>query len=547
MQLKYCKHNEKRGPAMKARKAFYLAVCCLLPVFLFLSVSCSCGDDDDDDEDGAEEAIAEVIREMTEGWMERTDIAFEAKVFPHISENYDYTGFDKTAYEQDALEGLEENPWLVVDKYDLTILDIDVDGDTAVSRTSNLVQATMQAHDSIEFDASYAGEFGGVMHFAYEEDGEWRMVAGEAVYTEWSIRGGEEDYAVDDLEAAVNVQEIHPDGSVTLTGTATLPAISNEETLAAVFSMSWFDERHNAQHWWDANESRYEVELTDQAGGVYEFEVTLPGDGEPAGIAIPSSLPLGFDSLQASVVLITGDDDRTRRVDGLSFALPFSPLENVEPCAEAPAADPDGLWSLTLVDDTYGVFDLFMVMDLRMVGQDLYGSILFVTQDEYGTYMVAGQEPTGSVDGDQITFGFETPEIAITYEATLEGAEMIEGVFTYDPAGPEEYLAEFTGIKLDNRCESLDLEELDGTLLNISAGSSWTLPVEANEAAIVLSSEAATFSGYMIRNILAVIDDDQSGNWILAAFYNEQGGWAAMMEDGVLTEGLVGVTELAVE
>ena len=193
------------------------------------------------------------------------------------------------------------------------------------------------------------------------------------------------------------------------------------------------------------------LDLTENNGSTYDFDALLPDDGEPAELAIPDSLPLGADAIDVQVLLFVVDiisetEMNIVRLDGKSFSLPYRPLANADPCPISLAADVDGIWQLQVDDgdDAHHYADFFQLFDVRQVGNDLYGTVAYAAPDVEDGFDPVLLEVTGKVSGDTVNFAFSNEDLSVTYEATLDGAEMTNGTVTYDITGTGIFEATFT-------------------------------------------------------------------------------------------------------
>ena len=527
-----------------------LIIVVLIALPLLFGTACDQGDDDDDNGPSAVDQITAVVEEMTAGYMARTEEALEEQVFPHISASYEHAGFDKDAYMADALEDLEENPDTVFDDYELTVEVTmqGVDNDTIpVAETHNVITATLLANedDGRNFDTAITGESNGSSNFMREgEDGEWQVTGGEARYSAWQMHGGDEAFAVDTDNIALDAEDIAPGGQAHLTGTLDLPEIGDDQAIFLLAVLAWEDDRNNAQEWAETDESFWRVELTADAGATYDLDVLLPDDGEPAELAIPDSLPLGIDTIEAQMLLFVADvaNDGTMtivRLDGKNFSLPYRPLANADPCPASLSADVDGIWQLQVDDgdEAHHYADFSQLFDVRQVGNDLYGTVVYAAPDEEDGLGPALLEVTGEVSGDTVSFAFSNEDLSVTYEATLNGAQMTEGTVTYiTDAGT--FAATFTGQKLDNRCVGI-LPELDGKQLAITAGGAiYDFAVSGDGIEVLLIGEGTNLLGYVVRNVFLGIDQiDADHWWFLLGFQDESSGFAYVFRDDVLSEG----------
>jgi len=527
-------------------KAFFRVLWIFLLIFIISTVVLTgCGDDDDDDDDGEsiEQIITAIVEEMAEGQSMRTAEAYEQKVFVHVSENYDYAGFDKQMMMEDALEDLEDNPWYRFDDYELSVeVTVGDDKQTATAETVNQINSTMLAHDDQDFDMLVSATLNGVSNFVLDDDGEWRTVGGQAVFNTYVISGGDAAYAVDVSGMSIDAEALAAGGSVTVSGSLALPELAAGQSLYASVGMYWQDERYNAEEWTSDSESYYQIDVTDDAGGTVDFTVTLPDDGNPAGMAVPAALPLGADAVDVQFYLVTIDDDtgHALRADGISFNLPLEPLSNADPCAEALLDGLDGIWTVQLVNEGLGIW-LFEILDLRVVDGNVYGSALYAAQSETpGEYVAAAIPLEGELVGNALTMEFVAEGITLTYEATISGTQMIDGTATFD-MDPGGFATDFTGEKIDNRCVGLGLNELDGETLSLAVGGAttdWLLTTDDIES--TLSRDDLGMEGYFVRNTLIALDPTTPGQWYALGFYDDEGGYAALIDSTTetVTEGV---------
>ena len=519
----------------------------LLILVLMTGITACCDDDDDDDDDNDDddvsvEDIIAIVREMTEGHMARTPEGLEEKVFPHLSEDYERAGFNKEEAMEDALEELEDNPWLHTKDYDLQVeVDIGDNGKTALATTVNVIEMSIEAHDDIEFESTIDGTISGVNYFEFEEDNQWRVVTVKPLYSTWNLHGGDQNYAVDIESVEIDQTEIAPGDSVTVSGQLTLPDIEEGDLLYMSVNVNWQDDRYNAVDATNSSEVYYLEEKTEGAGTTYDFAVTMPDDGEPQGQAAPDVFPRGTDTLEVNVhVFSFNEDSEMLCVDARIFLLPIAPITNADPCEPGLDETADGVWALS-AQNVY--FNLFEMLDLRVVGDDVYGTVLYGTVDAELDNIVAGFEITGEIDGDQITFGYEDAEngFSVEYEAMLSGTEMINGAITYDVEGEQTFL-QFTGDKLDNRCEGMPSEELNGERLLADIGENSTeYLVSVNGYEVTMTGGGTTWTGFTLRNILVTADQLEAEHYMLFGFYDTEGGYAAEALADTLEAGTVTV------
>lgn len=522
------------------KQGFFCFVCFL--VMSIMSAGCSDNTVDGSSEEGSasrEKVITAIVEEMTEGIMARNAFALEEKVFPHISENYEHAGFDKNAHMQDLLEDLEENPDLHISGYEMTTEVTITNVKSATVKTTNAVTGTIDPQEGIDFQSNITGIFNGLSYMVLEDDGKWRTIGGDARFSKWDLNGGDEAYKMELDGVTVDIETLAPDGTVRISGSVELSEISGTESITADLSLDWKDDRYNAKNWGGESDSNYQFDLTDKTGTSYSFDVNMPGDGQPQGLKVPSALPVGIDGIDVNVTIFVSsgaDDFEPIRVERLTFSLPFLPLANEE-CPEKVSTDPDGLWTMNLVHEYDNNFKIFQIADLRLVNNDIYGSILYATKDDENKDFAAALEIAGGITGDQIAFDFTHDNFSVNYQATLDGKEMTGGEAVFNIDGSD-YLFFFTGRKLDNRCEGIGIGELDGESLIVSIGETYTAyTLSADSPEVVLTAQDATFSGYLLRNALVAIDDAAQGRWLMLGFYNQKSGYAALMESGDLLEG----------
>jgi hypothetical protein len=526
---------------------------CLLFVLPILFLG-ACGDDDDDDNDDGddddedeapEDIITAIVEEMVEGQMERTAQALEDKYFPHVSDNYEHAGFDKDDLLEDALKDIEDNPGMRMDSWDLSVdVDLDSEGTNATVSITNELAATMEADEDIDFDAAITTTSQSKSFFVLENDGEWRVVGDEAMFNVWNIAGGQQSLLSDLSDVSVSVTETSAGGSFQITGDAQLPALDEDISIFVGVTLDWRDKRNNAVHWWDDGEVIFFENIDDFLGGAYTFDFVMPEDGDPAGMAIPASLPLGADSIEAQVVVIVQDnavDGGMIRFDSRNFNIPYKPLSNQEACSPGASAGGDGLWALTLESDDWEMLNLLEIADLRLVGNDVYGAVVYAQESDIIGWETPSLELIGELDGQNINFGFEAEEISIQYTATLAGTEMTDGQFILELTEGEDVFqldAQFTGKKIDNRCDGVTPEDIDGQTLLVSIGDeTMAYSFADNEGEVQMSSTFADLSGVMVRNGAVLLDDEIDGRWLMLGFYDDMGGYAALMEGDTLSEG----------
>jgi len=522
-----------------------LKLCVILVTVLFFISTTACGDDDDNDDEAGDDddevqkiidEITAVVEEMTAGQMARTAQAFQEKVFPNISEEYAYAGFDKQQLMDDILEDLEENDQLTYDAYELTVeVDLAENRQSATVATVNTLTATLAADEETNFDAAIHGVFNGEMPFVLEQDGRWRLIGGRASFNQWSGGGGEAGLATDLSGVTVSAQSVGPGGKLTLSGSPVLPEVEAGQSLYLFAAMGWGDDRANAVMWTSEDESVFQEEVTAQAGSTFDLDLTLPGDGQPEGASIPSRLPPGLDGIQVQVgIAVIDEQEEPVRQDIISFTVPFEPLNNGELCEPGPTSNWDGLWRIMV---SYQGTDVVLeILDLAVVGDEIYGAAAYAGQDEEGNWLPAVAELTGAIDSDWATFGMETDSFFMEYTARLDGLELLDGTLTI--VSDQTTVFDFTGGKIDNRCGGLESDDLESAVLDVDvAGLTGSLDVALDFPEVSLAGVGRLFTGYQFRNLLVAIDMAQTGAWLALAFADDQGGWAAAIEDVEPVEG----------
>lgn len=509
-------------------------------VLVFALAGFGCGDDDDDndngdDDDGAQDASDEltaIMEEIVAGQMARTAEALEKKVFVHISEVYDHAGFDKEALMEDRLEELVDSPELRFDDYELEVaVELADDRQTARVAATNAFTATIVADDEDDFDITITGSSDGVTLFALEDGDTWRVVGAEAVFNTWDGEGGAADLAATGLQATtVSVEQIGPDGTVSVQGSINLPSVEEGGELWLNVLVEWGDDRNNAEQWPWQEEIVSRVDVTEFAGTTYDLDVEMPGDGDSTGHAIPAALPLGVDAVNLGVQVIAIDaEGKLLRADVRNFSLPFAPPANAEACQPGPNSTLDGLWSGTATGN-YGTYmiDEQPVFDLAVVGNDVYGVVGYVSEmygDEFAPVLLP---VTGTVAGSDVLFGFADEDFEMRFEATLEGTSLTDGVMMMSADGFYVDL-EFSADKLDDRCDGVDWSDLDGAALAIDApGLDEALILASGDEEWTLSGVGVEYEAYPARNLLVALDAD---SWLVLAFFNDDEGWASVSAD----------------
>jgi hypothetical protein len=519
----------------------------LAALLLLLGAACNAGDDDDNGP-GAKEQIIQtitgIVEEMIAGAMERTPEGLEDKFFPHVSGDYYYAGLDKAGYEAKALDDLADSPDLDVEDYHLTVtVEVADDRESAVARFTNVIDATLPAAGVFAFDVTLEGEDHGVAHFALEDDGQWRVIAGEAASSNWRAGGGEQSLEIALDGVTPDGQEAAPGQQVRLTGSFDVPTLAAGQQVFANLTLDWKDERANAAMWPYAEDSVWSAELTDSAGGAYKLDVSLPTQGTPSGLSVPASLPLGEDAVDAAISVVVVDGDQPLRYDSRAFSLPFQPLKSASVCEPGASIGVDGVWKITATfNDTPIVFELF---DLALVGGDVYGAAGYASQGQGGLLAPIIFQVQGVVDGTLLSFGYSDDAISISYDATLSGLELADGTLTIDDGSGSPLVLDFTGSKLDNRCEGLGSDTLDGVHLSLDApespSPSWSSNLDGLEATLV--GGGMTYSGFQFRNLLIAVDEAQAGPWLGLALYDRSGGYAAFVDGATPSEGTVEVIQ----
>jgi hypothetical protein len=527
-----------------SRPAMWLVPLFALPLLFLACGGNGGGGGDDDHGSSAVDQITAVVEEMTAGAMARTEAALEQKVFPHVSADYQHAGLDQSGYEDRARQDLLDNPDTVFDNYTLTVT-VTMQGDQAAAVDARnvftgVIKANKQQHR--EFDIDLSGENDGTSNFALEHDGQWRVAGGDARFGSWQMNGGDNSLKTDVTPVGVDQHDAAPADHLHLTGTVNLPDVGAGQQIFATAALSWEDKRNNAEQWVDADSIYWNVELTDHAGSSYDFDVVLPDDGEPSGLAIPATLPPGADAIGVQVLVYVtepGPEDELTiiRLDGSSFSLPYEPLANADPCPTSLTENDDGLWKLQTVSDVHESLNLFELADLRQVNGDIYGAVLYAAPNETGGHDPVALEVTGQASGGFLNFAFSNADLTVTYEATLDGAQIVDGTVTFATADGT-IAVSLTGEKLDNRCESINLDNLDGEVISMIAGANTTsFDVDQNGMNVTLSNTSGDYTGYAIRNLLLALDEADSNRWLLLGFRDSTGGLAYAFDNGILGEG----------
>lgn len=475
------------------QKTFFLIVLLVIAVgFLSLFAACSGGGgDDDDDTSDDEKAIKEVVQEIIEGFLEGTEDSLNKKVFPHISEDYNYAGFDKDALKQDALEDVlsEERPKFGEPTIGQAVA---VEGKKATDNADVQVDISLPwMEEDIGFEMAGKANLSWTFELQKESDGKWRVIAVKTRFSSMSVSGAEEGFE-DSLPNISNLaisptDSVAPKGSVSISGQASLDVDSY--FYWGWFSLNWYDFIPNLANPNTEEDSIYYYDFTATKGN-FDLSATLPDDGVPEGINIPKTLNLGDDAVQASLVIIALDKapwEGGQIISGL-FNMWFIPLESfknkdLEACDNEPLDEENhsGIWLAHMTDAPMN-----QLLDFSIQEDFAIARVGFVDHDEFPPqirlFAVSGE--MSSADEAILSASFEQgcppgdPRV-IGYRLNFSGIAG-SGTITVSGCGGGELALDFELQKLSNRCKYIiDYSDILGagwTFVHPDYGN-WTMQI----------------------------------------------------------------------
>ena len=405
-----------------------------------------------------ERDIESIIKECVDGWAEGTQQSLEAKVFPHISKNYNHAGLDHDGYIDDALDRIERRNFDVVEHS--VRQNVDVNGDKAKDEYKITFQVKKEADEDIPFEVTGDADAGSIAKFK-KENGEWKITSIETVDGEYTFSGSGEGAALPTLEdiAIKPADSIKPGGEFQVSGKVVFPEKAGDGVSSAVIiGLDWDYKRPNVKWRGDGNEIVF-IDYPDP-NGTYDFSIKLPPDGEPTA-QIPEVFPLGTDAVGVSVnVYLSEQTDGSSQLlalSGFSKTVKLAGFTNeaVE-CQDEPLdeASPEGIWRVS--SNGPGSFDFFSMIDLMSLQDAFCAAVSFPGS---GTTEPISIPICGSLGGSTFTgseeFDSDCPEgDPRKFDLTLNFSGLTaSGNLTISGCGQAAVPFAITGGKVSNRCE----------------------------------------------------------------------------------------------
>ncbi len=494
---------------------------------------------DMDSEPTNEDIVKAIVEEMTAGRMARSVEAMQEKTFVHFSDDYLRAGLDKEGQIAKELSDLADNPWMQFDNYTLT-LEVDIQGTQATVTTQNEIKGTISAHDDLENELAFSGTLKGKGYLVLEEDGLWRATGGESLFHEYKLEGGADEYKPDLSGVSLNKTSIAPGELFSISGSFDMPQIEGDVIAYMDVSLSFMDERNNAEYWINEEEIILQTELNDYLGGNFSFDFAMPNEGNPQGMVIPDTLPLGEDALEVLCRVYVFDSEYSLlAMNSKVFILPLRPYKNAEICLEKESKDIDGLWLLSVEHETIPKLNTLQIADIRQVGEEIYGLVAYANTDDENKNVIIPVEIFGSMKQNQMQFSYSSENFSFAYKATMQNDLLLDGTVDYTING-NDVQAQFGGKKVSQRCTGLGLDQMNGTSIDLNLDGThynYDLSVDYIEASLLAGGSGESLSGYAVRNVLVATDDDTSGRWLLLSFDDDEGGVAVMREGDDILEG----------
>ena len=236
------------------------------------------------------------------------------------------------------------------------------------------------------------------------------------------------------------------------------------------------------------------------------------------------------------VTISVADGEVPLRFDTQHFGLPFTSLDNAETCQNGPSDGLDGVWRTapewTIGEETQVMFR--QVLDLAVVDDQIHGVATYGVKDESGDWQPGVIDLTGEIDGDWANFGFENEDFTFMYDARVEGMSLVDGTLTITSEDGTFFL-DFEGTKLSNRCEGLNVADLSGHTISLTAGEVTTdFVVLTDGADVTLTGGGVELAGNAIRNTLIATG---ATGWVLLDFDDQQSGWAQVQVGTTISDG----------
>jgi hypothetical protein len=543
-----------------ARAIRWRGLCFIAVLLAPLALGTTCGDDDDDDsgdddsgDDDAsadEDAIRAIVEEMAAGWAARTVDALDAQVMPHVSDAYAYAGLDQDGYRDHAVENLEDGPDLTITEYQ-TEVGITVGGAAADAVLTIRGAGEIALED---FPDLLAGTLtvGSRLAFAKEE-GTWRVtaIASGPSHSEFAYGPVESRPVLSEDFAITPADSIAAGGSVQVAGTLTIDALTETQVAQAEFALDWNPDAVNLVFHDADGESLIRYDLGD-GKGVTDLAAALPADGRPVGIAIPSELIPGSDSVAANFAVWIGEiaDDGFEPIAGLVRArgIPLDPFATGADCDPAPTAGATGIWRLDLEGD--GPMPPHF-LDLTIVGTETLASVIWAQPGGDGPPFPA-PSLAGTLDETGFDFAFthmdgscEPPaETTLTWTGTFFGTAIEDGSLMIDRCeGAGTTGVAFTGTKVSDRCDYLRDDGAEGDWIVSEDGeedATWTLTFAPNEAILTnyaLVGGGVDFIGALRDNRLYAAPSGGPGDLVAFLFDDQDHGTFLRIHEGAVSAG----------
>ena len=447
------------------------------------------GKNPSDDED----AIKAVVKEVIEGMIGDTEESYKDKVFPHISNDYNYAGFDKEGFENDMLEGLEEDQ---PEFSNYTIKqDVSIDGKKAtdVAELSTDISAPSM-EEQIGFAVSGQADLKFEFNLQKEKDGKWRVLTIKSRPSSFFMSGakeGDEDALPEISNPAISpANEAAPEGSVTLTGNASLN--TDKYSYFGLFGLDWYDFIPNLSSPTNDEDSMYFFDFSGTKGS-FALNATLPDDGMPEGLKIPKTLSLGDDSIFADLAIIALD--KPMNEGGVPVAgefhfwtIPLKPFENkdLKTCENEPLNEQNhaGAWLMQIP-----VANTNLLLDLTFEDTSAIGWIGYIDHSQATPQRILFMAIGDLVDEDKAVIGFTSDEgcppddpRVIEYTLNFTGTTG-NGTLSVSGCGEAPSEADLLLEKLSNRCEYLtNPEDIVGDDWTLVLPDSTEVPMEINGA-----------------------------------------------------------------
>ena len=513
---------------------FLIALIMLLSMALLVACSMDSADDDDDDDDSIandEDLIRAVLTEMIEGRALRTKEALDEKIYIHISEDYKHAGQNKQAAYEDDIKELENN-YTTIDEYDLTIGDILIEDSQAEVEIQVDTKATLEPN-TFAYPLYGVWNSRSTLYLQKEAMDAWLVTGDKLIERQGVVTGGEEESIVDLSDISFGTGKSSALNTVSVSGSFFIEAKVDNNVYSSSAGLNWSDEKINALYRLNLNESAYIFEPVE--GESSELDITLPDDGEPAGIKIPGDFEPGVDAIRAEVQVSAIDEGEENPLVAVSKVFKDFPLSKATyevSCDDELASNIDGTW---LFDANMFGSSTPMIADLAQVGDLVFGAVGFWASS-MGEPTAVLQLVQGEVDGENIVFGVipsdEMGHFTIEYSAKLNGTDLENGdIWFYSPEGFDMHNP-FTASKLGNRCEYLNDDNLPESIditWEDSPVETYTFDYSSQE--VTVTGQTQIFSGVFWPNLMLTLSED-GYSALLIAFNSSESGFALRADLG---------------